>query len=480
MSSLTFDPNTPTLTYPPGPQGHWLLGNVRQFRGDFLGTLVCWAEEYGDAIRYRFFANYHGYIFLHPEHNKHILQDNNRNYTKLPNPVNAILVPIVGHGLLTSDGEFWLRQRRLAQPAFHRRRIAGFSTTMTGATALMLDRWQDSAQDAGHVDVLQEMMRLTLEIAGRTLFSVDLRGEADRIGPAFTAINRQFRHFSAHPLGATLLQMEWLPRTRRFLGNVARLDEVVHDIIRERRRIRESNGERPAKGEDLLDMLMDARDEETGQGMTDRQLRDEVMTIMLAGHETTANALTWTLYLLSQHPDVRRKVEEEVDEVLGGKVPTFEQIADLRYLNMVLQESMRLYPPAYATSRTAQEEDTIAGYDVDAGAPITISPYLTHRHPDFWEDPEKFDPQRFSPEASAARPRYAYIPFGGGPRKCIGSNFAMTEATLVLAMLTQRYRMHLLPGHPVKMEPLITLRPRHGMKMRVQQRERTPLVESEA
>lgn len=478
MSSLIIDPNTPTLNYPPGPRGHWLLGNISQFHGDFLGTLVRWAEEYGDAIRYRFFANYHGYIFFHPQHNKHILQDNNRNYTKLPNPVNAILVPIVGHGLLTSDGDFWLRQRRLAQPAFHRRRIAGFSSTMTDATSAMLDRWQNTAMDSGHVDVLQEMMSLTLEIAGRTLFSVNLRDEANTIGPAFTAINRQFRQFSAHPLGPTLINMKWLPRTRRFRGNVARLDEVVQEIIGERRRIRASNGARSADGHDLLDMLMDARDEETGQGMSDRQLRDEVMTLMLAGHETTANALTWTLYLLSRHPNVRRRVEEEVDEVLGGKIPTFEEIRDLRYLNSVLQESLRLYPPAYATSRTAREEDIIAGYDVDAEAPITISPYLTHRHPDFWEDPERFDPGRFSPEAAARRPRYAYIPFGGGPRKCIGSDFAMTEATLVLAMVAQRYRLHLLPGHPVEMEPLITLRPRHGMQMTVQQRERTPSLQS--
>lgn len=452
---------------PPGPGGRPLLGTVREFRQDILGTLRSWSETYGDAIRFRFFLHFHGYIFSHPGHNKRIFQENNRNYVKLPNPQNNLLVPLVGYGLLTNDGESWLRQRRLAQPAFHRRRIAEFSKIMTQATAQLLENWRGVAKRGDALDVNEAMVRLTLEIVGKSLFSVDLTREAETVGNAFTAVNRQFRDFSSHPFGVWLMNATWLPRTRRFMGNVAILDRIVYDIIEERRRLRQNES---GETNDLLDLLMDARDEETGEGMDDRQLRDEVMTLMLAGHETTSNALTWTLYLLSQHPGAREELEQEVDRVLAGRIPTFDVIPQLTYTTMVLEEAMRLYPPAYAVARTAADEDIVGGYKVERGAVITLSPYLTHRHPEFWENPDRFDPQRFSPQRKAQRPRYAYIPFGGGPRMCIGNNFAMTEATLILAMIAQRFRLDHAPEHLVELEPLITLRPRHGMVMHLRQR----------
>lgn len=452
---------------PPGPKGHLLWGTVREFRRDILGTLKSWSETYGDAIRFRFFLHYHGYIFSHPDHNKRIFEENNRNYVKLPNPQNSLLVPLVGYGLLTNDGESWLRQRRLVQPAFHRRRIAEFSKLMTQATEQMMESWYVVAREGAAFEVNEEMVRLTLEIVGKSLFSVDLTREAETVGNAFTAVNRQFREFSSHPFGVWLMNATWLPRTRRFMSNVAVLDRVVNDIIDERRRLRRNGA---GQTNDLLDLLMDARDEETGKGMDDRQLRDEVMTLMLAGHETTSNALTWTLYLLSEHPAVREELEQEVDRVLAGRTPTFADIPQLAHTTMVLEESMRLYPPAYAVARTAADEDVVGGYKVEKGAVITLSPYVTHRHPEFWEAPDRFDPQRFSAERKAQRPRYAYIPFGGGPRMCIGSNFAMTEATLILAMIVQRFRLDHVPEHPVELEPLITLRPRHGMVMRLRER----------
>lgn len=467
MSSLLRKPDTQRENYPPGPHGHWLWGTAPDFRRDILGTLERWIDLYGDAIRFRFFLNRYGHFFCHPAHNKHVLQDNNRNYTKLPNPTNGLLVPIVGHGLLTSDGDFWLRQRRLAQPAFHRRRIAGFARTMTDAAARMLEQWPADAKSGRTVDVARDMMRLTLEIAGKTLFSVDLTRDAETVGRAFAAVNRQFRNFSSHPFGIYLINTSWLPGTRRFLHNVAQLDEVVHAIIARRRRQREQGR---GQTQDLLDMLMDARDEETGEGMSDRQLRDEVMTIMLAGHETTANALAWTFYLLAKHPPVQARLEEEVDDILAERTPTFQDVSELTYTTMVLKESLRLYPPAYLLTRTAQDEDKIGGFDVEPGAILTLSPYFTHRHPDFWNDPEHFDPQRFSPQRKAERPRYAYMPFGGGPRMCIGSNFAMTEATLILAMVAQRYRLRLASDRPVQTEPLITLRPRGGIPMKIVER----------
>ena len=467
MSSFVFSNDTATLKHPPGPQGSWLTGMMGAFREDSLGAMMDLSREYGDAVRFRFFLHYHGYLFSHPDHVQHILQTNNRNYTKLPAPGNALLQPLVGHGLLTSDGDFWLRQRRLAQPAFHRRRIASFAATMTDAAGEMLARWRGPAAAGQALDVVEEMTRLTLEIAGKTLFSVDLTREADTVGDAFTAASTELMNFFRIPFGPYLVNLSWWPGARAMRRHVAALDEVVEGVIEERRRQREAGR---GASDDLLDMLMDARDEETGEGMSDEQLRDEVMTLMLAGHETTSLALSWTLYLLSEHPVVRRRLEAEVDEVLGGRTPETEDKADLTYTTMVLEESMRIYPPAYAMSRYCVEADRVGGYDVPAGSAVTLSPYVTHRHPDFWEDPERFDPERFRPERQAERPRFAYMPFGGGPRQCIGNRFAMTEATLILAMLTQRYRLDLVPGHPVETEPLITLRPRHGLRMRIIER----------
>lgn len=465
MSSFVFNHDPTTLKHPPGPSGHPLWGTIRAFRRDrnVLETLGEWVEIYGDAIRFRFFLNFYGYFFCHPEHNQRILLENNRNYTKMPNPSNQVLKPLVGNGLLTSDGEFWLRQRRLAQPAFHRRQIESFAETMTAATEKLLAKWKEPARQGQALDVSEAMMELTLEITGRTLFSVDLTSEADTVGEAFMAANRQVIDFSIQPFGNYLITLPWWPPTRRLNQNVAELDEVVNGIIAQRRQ--DGTAGKQEDNVDLLGMLMAARDEESGEGMSDKQLRDEVMTIMLAGHETTALALSWTFYLLSEHPDARRKLEAEVDEVLGGQTPTFADIPDLVYTTMVVEESLRLYPPAYAIARWANDGDTIGGYDVPPDSSITLSPYFTHRHPAFWEAPERFDPERFTAERKAERSRWAYIPFGGGPRQCIGNRFAMTEAVLLLAQISNHYRLDLVPGHPVAMEPLITLRPRYGLRM---------------
>jgi cytochrome P450 len=448
-----------TMKHPPGPNPPWPLGIIRQFQGRPLAKMEELAAEYGDAVRFRAVLHYFGYFFFHPDHNKHVLQDNNKNYTKLPHPSLLLLTPVVGNGLLTSDGDFWRRQRRLAQPAFHRQRIAGFATTMTDATKAMLAKWQDGQA----FNLAEAMMHLTLEIAGKTLFSKDLTREADTVGEAFTAVNEEIASLSGKPFSYERLRfIPWWHSSKVIRQNTAVLSEVVNNIITERRQ----SGQQK---DDLLGMLMEARDEETGEGMTDRQLRDEVMTIMLAGHETTAVALSWVFYLLSQHPAVREKLERELVDVLGGgharRTPTVADIPDLRYTTMVIEETMRLYPPAYAIARFGHEPDVIGGYDVPANAILTLSPYMTHRHPAFWPEPLKFDPERFTPERVAERPRYAYLPFGGGPRQCIGNNFAMTEAILLLATIAQQFRLELQPGYRVEVEPLITLRPKGGLPM---------------
>lgn len=447
------------LGLPPGPRGHWLLGTWPQFSRGSLQCMESMVAEYGDAVRYRFVGRMHGYLFTHPDHLAHILLENNRNYVKRYSAYE-MLRPMIGNGLLTNDGAPWLKQRRLMQPAFHRARVAGLGSVMTEAAVAMVGRWAAVADAGGTVDVDREMTRIAFEIAGKALFGHDLQAASGEALPAFTVVSREIAALLVHPLGMFATRMPLRPGTRRLRANVARLDRTVEQIVERRR----SSGE---TGDDLLGMLLEARDEETGEGMTWPELRDEVMTLMFAGQETTAQAMTWTLHLLSQHPGVEARVRQELADALGGRTPAVEDLRSLSYTTMVIHEAMRLYPPIYAFPRIARAADEVGGYRVPAGAMLTLSPYLTHRHPAFWEDPERFDPQRFTPERSSARPRFAYVPFGGGPRQCIGNGFALTEAQLVLATVLQAYRLEGMLGRRVEPEPLIALRPRGGLPMKV-------------
>jgi cytochrome P450 len=464
MSSVVVKHSTTPLNHPPGPKANWLVGTVSRFQKNPLGTMEQLVNELGPAVRFRFFAHFHGYIFVHPDHNRHILQDNNKNYTKMPHPTFMILRPLAGNGLLTSDGEFWRRQRRLAQPAFHRKRINNFGVIMAQAAQDMVERWLAPAHSTSLFDVEQEMSRMTLEVAGQTLFSRDLTREATKVGQAFTDVSHEIVKLTSSAFGAWTIRMPFVPSTKRIHQQVSVLDEVVNRIIQERRQNPDESHE------DLLGMFMEARDEETGAMMDDKQLRDEVATMLIAGHETTAVTLGWVFYFLSQHPDVREKLEEELTRVLSGRVPTIEDLPHLIYTYQVIDEAMRIYPPAYVISRWGQEPDNIGGYDVPANAVLALSPYLTHRLEEFWPEPLKFDPERFAPGMEQSRPRYAYIPFGGGPRQCIGNSFALTEAALTLATVCQQVRLELPAGQKVEMEPLITLRPR-GLHMRLSKRQ---------
>jgi cytochrome P450 len=384
-----------------------------------------------------------------------LLHDNHRNYSKDVATFGTLRL-FLGNGLFTSDGDFWRRQRRLAQPAFHRRRVANFGALMTDATLAKLERWRTRVSQDRPLDVADEFMRLTMEVATLALFSTSGRGDIYKIGSAITTLLDDVTFRFTFPFYPPLKVPT--PRNRRFLAARATLDAIVYRIIAERR-------QRPDEHDDLLAMLMQARDEETGEGMSDRQLRDEVVTLFLAGHETTANALTWASFLLSTHVAVERRLRAEVDEALQGRVPTASDLPRLPYTRMVIDETLRLYPPAWITNRRAIEADAVCGYRIPADATVSISPYVTHRDPTLWENPEGFDPERFTPERSARRPHYAYFPFGGGPRQCIGKGFALMEATLVLALLTQRYELHLVPGRRGETEALATLRPRYGMWM---------------
>jgi len=445
---------------PPGPHGRPPIEDLRALQIGPHAFLQRAAAQYGDVLRYPL-GPLPVYMVSHPHGVKQILQDNARNYSKDTFQYN-LLGTITGNGLLTSDGDLWRRQRRLTQPAFHRQRIVGFGALMTDAAQTMLARWATYAVAGRPIDIAAEMMHVALQIVGKALFSVEIGDQADALARATLTVLDQIV-FRAKTLG---MIPAWLPtpgnlRARRALGV---LERAVWETIRGRRSAPASPPAGGAAG-DLLAMLMNARDDETGQGMSDQQLRDELMTMLIAGHETVASALAWTWYLLSAAPEAEARLHAEVDRVLGGRIPTAQDLPELSYAALIFDEALRLYPPAWIITRKALADDEIGGYRIPAGALVVASPYVTQRDARFWENPDAFDPQRFSAERSQGRPRFAYYPFGGGPRLCIGAGFAAVEAGLIIAAVAQRYSLRLASGHPVGVEPSVTLRPKHGLLM---------------
>ncbi len=439
----------------PGPKQIFPIVNLFSLRRDRLGFLTELVRKYGDLV-YFHLGPQPVFLLNHPDYIRDVLVTHHKNFMKGEGLQRA--KRLLGEGLLTSEGEFHLRQRRLMQPAFHRQRIAGYAATMVEYAERTSQRWQNGAT----MDVAREMMQLTLAIAGKTLFDADVEGEAEEIG---NALSETFEQFNNVLMPFTqLLERLPLPATRRFQRARGRLDATIYRMIEERRKSGEDRG-------DLLSMLMAARDEEgDGTGMTDEQLRDEAMTIFLAGHETTANALTWTWYLLSQHPAVEAELQAEIDAVLNGRLPTAEEYPRLRYTEMVFAEAMRLYPPAWLIGRRALGDYHINGYHIPARSILLMSQYITHHDARWFPEPDKFDPLRWTPEAKEARPKFSYFPFGGGNRVCIGEQFAWMEGVLVLATLVQRWRLRLVEGHPIELQPIVTLRPKHGMRMVLERR----------
>jgi cytochrome P450 len=418
------------------------------------------ALRFGD-VAYLKIGPRRAYLITNPHDIRHVLQDNARNYHK--SPLYDKLRASLGNGLLTSEDDFWLRQRRIAQPAFHRQRISAFADVMVQAAQEAAAEWQTASSTGRPVDVAEEMMRLTRIVVLRALLGADLGPFTAHVDGAWKIINQEIGE-SFWSLGLT----DWLhtAKHRQFLAARDVLQGAVDHVITERRR--------SASGTvDLLSMLMSARDEETGETMTDQQLRVEVTTFLLAGQETTSLALTWTWYLLSQHPEARQRLEQEIDTQLNGRLPEYGDLGNLPYTRMVIDESMRLYPPAWAFSRQALADDELGGFRLPRGWLALVIPYVLHRLPAYWEKPDAFDPERFTPERTASRPKFVYLPFGAGPRQCIGNQFALVEAQLVLATLVREYRLHLAPGSTVEAWPLISLRPRFGMPMIIERRARS-------
>ncbi|HEV3471216.1 MAG TPA: cytochrome P450 [Pyrinomonadaceae bacterium] len=441
----------------PGPKTLWPGGQMLAFRRDPLTFLARLAREHGDVARFRI-GPQRAFLLSHPDLVRDLLVTHQERFHKGRALQRARR--LLGRGLLTSEGDFHRRQRRLAQPAFHRQRINSYAATMVEYAERTSGRWRDGQT----LDISQEMMRLTLAVVGKTLFDADVETEADEVGEALTEVMELFGYLML-PY-SELLEHLPLPASRRFRRARARLDSVIYRIIEDRRRAAGDRG-------DLLSMLLLAVDEEGDRtGMTNEQLRDEVMTLFLAGHETTANLLSWAWFLLAQHPEAERRLHEELDAVLaGGRAPSADDTAALRYTEMVVAETMRLYPPAWTLGRLAVADHEAAGYHIPRGSLVLASQYVCHRDPRYFPDPERFDPERFTPEAKASRPQFSYFPFGGGVRRCIGEGFAWTEATLILAALARRWRVRLLPGRPVETQPRITLRPgKGGIPVRLERR----------
>lgn len=425
------------------------------FRRDPLKALREMAQAYGDVVHI-LPGKQNLYLLSQPDDIRDVLVVHHQQVHK---PKTMTQTALLGNGLLRSEDEFHRRQRRLMQPAFHRQRIATYGQTMIDYTQRTSESWHDGQE----LDIHEEMMGLTLMIAGQTMFGADVEDDVQTVRSALTTWMRLNNATRLNPLRELLKQ---LPLPQKKQRNEARdqLNSIVYRLIEERRKNGRDHG-------DLLSMLLQARDEEgDGSGMTDEQLRDEVMTLFLAGHETTANALSWTFYLLAQHPEVEAKLHQELDTVLAGRTPTPDDVPNLKYTEMVFSEALRLYPPAWIIARNLIAPHQVGKYTLPTGSLIVMSQYVVHHDPRWYPDPFHFDPERWRPEARATRPKFAFFPFGGGPRLCIGEAFAWTEGALVIAMLTQKWQMRLIPGQTIKTEPLVTLRPKGEITMRLQQR----------
>lgn len=435
--------------YPPGPKAvMWGMNLARRFSTDPL----VFAEElkaYDSRLVHYRLGPYHGYAPMHPEIVHEIMVKQAKKFHKMTRQ-KEVLGKFDGNGLVNSDGDFWRRQRKMIQPAFHSKRISGYADTMVKYTRKAVDQWQPGqVLNIGHT-----MEHITRDIVTKALFDADVSAESRRIGEIIQTLQEMaFREMSA------LISLpDWMPHKRHEQQAIREIDRIIHRIIAERRAAPDTD-----RG-DLLSMLLQARDDK-GQGMTDQEVRDEAVTMFIAGHETTATAMAWMWYLIARHPEVEAKLLAEVD-ALGGKIPTFEDVPKLKYALQVFKETMRLYPPTWMLPREAAEEVEIGGYTLPKGAYIHIFPFLLHRDERFFDEPLKFDPDRFAPEREAQITPYAYLPFGGGPRVCIGNSFAMMEVQLMMATILQRYRLISAPGQgEPELEPLIVLQPAGGIQM---------------
>jgi cytochrome P450 len=443
------------MTRPPGPRGFGAFGALRTLNRDPLRAFADLHARHGDVLSLSFPGLGDYWSLLRPEGIRRVLVENEHNYGKSANQdgVRAF----VGEGILMAEGEVWKRHRRMMQPAFHRSAVAPLVERMAETTDRALRAFGTGVVET---NLHHHMTRLTLAVVGRSLFDVDCSSPADGVGPA---VEEGIAFANRYAISLFPLPL-WLPTPRNlaFKRARARVHATLERIVRYRRA-------EPAetRRSDLLDLLLAARDDVDGGGLDDRQLRDEMMTALMAGHETTACALSWLFWLLARHPAEQERLRDEARSVLGGRLPTMDDLPKLARTAMAIKETLRLYPSVWILERDARGDDEVAGFAVRKGTTIAVSPWLVHRDPRSWDDPERFDPERFADARVAARPKTAWIPFGTGPRFCIGHQFALSEATVVASMLLSRYRVELDAAHPVVVEPTVTLRPRDGLRVRM-------------
>ncbi|WP_225893972.1 cytochrome P450 [Atlanticothrix silvestris] len=460
MSELSSTQTTrkPNCQLPPGPRAY-LLFALREVQQDPLSYLSQMWQEHGNLVRLPVIPGYTFYLAAHVNYAEHMLSTHQERYSK-PDLFNKSMGLMVGQSILTSEGDFWLKHRRLMQPAFHQKYLENLSSVMVSCTESFLEEWEQKP-DNRVIDIVPEMMRLTLKIVGLALFSKDISVESSTLGLAF----REALEYVSYKMNNVWTEPLWMPTSRnlRFRRAKQILDRAVLDIINFRRH-------NPLNTHDLLSMLLAAQDEMTGEGMTNKQLQDEVITLLTAGHETVASALSWTWYLLGKHPNVAANMQDELQTVLNGSSPTIEKLPQLQYTRRIFDESMRLYPPSWGLPRVALEDDEIQDYFIPKGTIINIAQFIIHRHPEFWENPDQFDPDRFLPEKVNQRPKFAYFPFGAGQRICIGKSFALMEATIIMAFIFQRFHIELVSHQSVEPDATFTLRPKYGIKVKVRKK----------
>src|SRR5437667_1041864 len=442
----------PKNSFPPGPGGSTFAFLFGDRRRDPLAFFTKLAHDYGDVSSVALF-NFRTLFINHPDDIEEVLVNKAPKFEK--GRVMKANMRLFGEGLLTSEGDFWLRQRRLAQPAFHRARVAAYGTTMVEYAERAMRGWK-----SGEVrDIHEDMMEITLQIVGKTLFNAELTRDAKEVGETMEVVLKLAAEF-----GKSILIPLWVPTLRNLRARmgIRRIEKIIYRIIAQKRAEASDTG-------DLLSMLLAVQDED-GSRMTDKQLRDETITLFLAGHETTANALSWTIWLLAQNPAAEEKFFDELAGVLNGRAPSVEDIPKLPYVANILTESMRLYPPAWGMARLVKEEVEVAGYKLAPGDGVACAQWVVHRDARWFDEPKRFLPERWEGDLAKRLPRFAYFPFGGGPRQCIGNSFALMEATLILATIAQKFRFRLIEGHPVKPLASITLRPKHGIRATLEAR----------
>jgi cytochrome P450 len=461
--------------FPPGPTYKMPGKLLRQFIHDPINTLSNISREFGD-ISYFKLGHEHVYLINNPDYIEKVLIYDHHNFKKGKRLQTAKAV--LGEGLVTSEGDLHKRQRRLIQPIFHPKQIMSYINTMTDFASRIRDRWKDGDT----VDVSEEMMRLTLGIICKSVLNYDVESEAQEVGKALTTVRKYSKRLQS-PIGHVLDKIPVLPAVKGAREAKKQLDSLIYQLIADRRRWEGDSDNSKSHDQDLLSRLMQAQDlvspnNNNQEKMSDKQVRDEVMTIFIAGHETTANALTWTFYLLSQNQDVERKLHDEINSVLGdssdnsvgNRIPSANDIPKLQYTEKVLRESMRLYPPVWTIGRYVENDYYVGEYTIPAGSSILMSQYVMHHNPKYYEEPEQFNPDRWTEQFKTHLPRFSYFPFGGGIRGCIGEPFAWIEGVIIIATIAQKWTMRLLPSQRIKLDPAITLRPRYGMKMKLIQR----------